>query len=307
MIDVSRPPQRGLLAFWGRGRGNQRVRVKPRASLARAADAVAAVGCRLLAVGRVLGKVSIAAAFLAAVGFGTRWAAAHVMASPRFALQQIQVSPTSRVRREEVLALAGVVEGERLLALDTDVIAARVARHPWIASVRVHRQLPSALAIDVNERRAAAVASLGGLYLIDETGRAFKRATMDEAEGLPVLTGIERGQYVDLRSPCEAAFREALGVVAACRALPTLPVLSEVNIDPRFGFTLFFRDGGAEVRLGRGAIDKKLATLGEILEALPGRGVRDAGSVRVIHLDGANRRRVPVALGPQLFTDATKK
>ena len=64
------------------------------------------------------------------------------MDSPRFALREVTVSPTSRVSYDEVLALAEVEEGDRLLALDTDAIAARVAEHPWVAEARVSRQLP---------------------------------------------------------------------------------------------------------------------------------------------------------------------
>src|SRR5688572_32678115 len=56
----------------------------------------------------------------------------------------------------EIRALAGVEEGDRLLAIDTDRVAARVAAHPWVARVRVRRQLPAALGIEITERRAAA-------------------------------------------------------------------------------------------------------------------------------------------------------
>ena len=52
-----------------------------------------------------------------------------------------------------------------------------LAAHPWIASARVRRELPSALAIEVTERRAVASALLGALYLLDAGGRPFKRAT----------------------------------------------------------------------------------------------------------------------------------
>ena len=73
------------------------------------------------------------------------------------------------------------------------------------ATVRVSRQLPSVLTIEISERHAAAVVNLGGLYLADVRGRPFKRATMDEAAGLPVITGVARGQYAARRDAVEAA------------------------------------------------------------------------------------------------------
>ena len=127
-----------------------------------------------------------------AAGWGGRWAVRYVVESPRFQVKQIDISALPHVRREELLALAGVGLGDRLLSIDTDAVAARLTTHPWVAAAQVKRHLPSVLHVDLVERRAAAVASLGGLYLVDENGRPFKRARMDEAEGLPVLTGIVR-------------------------------------------------------------------------------------------------------------------
>ncbi|HET6282045.1 MAG TPA: cell division protein FtsQ/DivIB, partial [Polyangia bacterium] len=168
---------------------------------------------------------------------------------------------------------------------------------------RVRRELPAALVIDLVERRAVAAALLGGLYLLDASGRPFKRATLEEADGLVVVTGVSREQYANFRAASEGAFREALAVVDSYRSQDALatrmgppdgtrPGLSEVHIDPRFGFSLFLYDGGGEIRLGRGGYDQKLARLDEILTALG----PHCDSVRVVHLDGPARDRVPVRL-----------
>jgi cell division septal protein FtsQ len=178
-----------------------------------------------------------------------------------------------------------------------------VARHPWVASVRVRRQLPAALSIEVTERHAAAAAALGALYLIDQRGHPFKRATMEEAEGLPVLTGIARAQYGAQSEVVEGAFREALALLEQYRAEPRPPI-SEVNIDGRFGMTLFLREGAAEIRLGRGEYSKKLARLDQIFEAVRADG--PAASLRVVHLDrpgGADGARIPVRLAEEKKKD----
>jgi cell division septal protein FtsQ len=235
-----------------------------------------------------------------------------VISSPRFWVRDIQTSTVLRsnalpagtvptpgsasvhVQRDEILALAGVDLGDRLLAVDTDVVAARVAAHTWVAGVRVRRRLPSVLNIEVTERVAVAAVALGGLYLVDETGRPFKRATMEEADGLPVISGVDRVKYVDMREVTEAALREALAIVAAWRERPGRPALSEINIDPRFGFALFLLEGGAEIRLGRGDTIKKLASFDQIFEAVKRSASSDVRAVRIVHLDGANGNRIPV-------------
>ncbi len=155
---------------------------------------------------------------------------------------------------------------------------------------------------------------LGGLYLIDESGHPFKRATLDEAEGLVLLTGVTRQQYASFRDASAAAYREALAILDEYRApvgspapapaapaaptatAPARPPLSEIHIDPRYGFSLLLYDGGAEIRLGRGDYTDKLERLDRILAGLSALGARGPAALRTVHLDGPNRDRVPVRL-----------
>ncbi len=315
---TNRPPPRGALptphtatpetdrarrGFLGWRRPNRRITVEQRSPFVWIGENLAALGRRLLFVGKVLAALAV---LVGAVALG-RLAVIHVVASPRFALREVRVGATTNVSRDDIIERAGVSLGSRLLALDTDQIAARLARHPWIAAARVRRDLPSTLVIDVTERHAAAVAVVGGLYLIDDRGHPFKHATLKEADGQVVLTGISRAEYTALPAATEAAFREALALFVAYQHPDSLatarhggsggarPALSEIHIDPRTGFSLFLYDGGGEIRLGRGAIADKLARLDEILAAFGPRGIAD---LRVVHLDGPASDRVPIRLAP---------
>lgn len=311
----SRRGPSGLLRF---RRRNRRVVVQPRSFSVWLSDAVVAVGRRLVVVGKVLAAL---AALVIVVELG-RLVMRQIIASPRFAVGEIRVAPTAHLDADVVRGLAGVAVGDPLLVVDTDAVAARLATHPWILAAHVRRELPRTLAIAVTERRAAAAALLGDLYLVDETGKPFKRADLDEADGLVVLTGVDRARYLALPEASEAAFREALALlfeyrrapaseattarpVGATAAAPTdaprRPALSEIHIDPRAGFSLFFYDGGGEVRVGRGPFAEKLARLDVILAALPSVGPtglersRSAlGRLRTVHLDGPRPDRIPV-------------
>lgn len=249
--------------------------------------------------GLVVVKALAAVAVLAGAAWAGQQAVRHVVASPRFAVREVRVNETTRLREEDVLAVAAVAPGDRLLSIDTDAVAARVASHPWVAAVRVSRELPSVLAIDVTERSAAAVAVLGGLYLLDESGHPFKRATLDEADGLVSITGISRLQYSAFRDASAAAYREALAILDEYRSPDSSkarPPLSEIHIDPHYGFSLVLYDGGAEIRLGRGDYTDKLERLDRILAGLPAFGAHGPASLQVVHLDGPNRDRVPIRL-----------
>ncbi len=293
-------PRRGFF----RKRSNRRVLVVRRSPFVWLGESLRFVASRLA----VVGKLAVVIVSVAGAGYGGRHLVRHVVSSPRFALREIRAAATPHVAHEDIVSLSGLHPGDRLLAIDTDAVAARVAAHPWVASVRVRRQLPSALAIDVIERRAAATALLGTLYLLDEAGRPFKRATLEEADGLPIITGLSREQYTLARGASEAAFREGLGLLAAYRAEDALgaarksagspagrPPLSEIHVDPRAGFSLVLYDGGGEVLLGRGDWSGKLARLDEILGAL---GPRGPAALRTVHLDGPSRDRVAVRLAP---------
>jgi cell division protein FtsQ len=270
---------------WFGRRRNRRVVVQRRSLFLMRGATLARLGRGAWLIVRVLGKIVAVLAVLVGAGWGGRWTVRHVVDSPRFQVKQIDIAPAQHVRREELLALAGVTLGDRLLSVDTDAVAAQLATHPWVAAAKVKRRLPSVLHIEIVERRAAAAASLSGLYLVDENGRPFKRARMDEAEGLPVLTGIGRDQYAKLPEASAAVFREALAVLDDYRTRPGRPGLSEVSIDPRFGFTLILLEGGAEIRLGRGATSKKLARFDQILEAVDKEHLGGLSAVRVVNLD----------------------
>jgi cell division protein FtsQ len=197
------------------------------------------------------------------------------------------------VPAEEIEELSGVSIGDQLLTVDPDQVARRLAAHPWIATARVRRELPSALAIEVTERRAVATALMGALYLLDDGGRPFKRATFEEADGLPVVTGVTREQYAALRPASEAVFREALTLLGSYGA--DRPKLSEVHVDPRAGFSLVLLDGAGEIRLGRGATEEKLARLDQIFGAV---GPRGPAALATVYLDGAVADRVTLRLAP---------
>lgn len=279
-----------------RRKSNKRVVVQRRPVLVAAADAMGAVG---RAVGRGVAKIVrpvAVLAFLAAAGFGGRWGLLHVLQSPRFAVALVDVGRTSHVSKDEIVALAGVSLGAKLLTVDPDEVAARVARHPWVLSVHVERKLPATLRIDVVERTAVAVAMLNGLYLVDADGHAFKRATTAEAVGRVILTGIERGQYAESPDVVRAAYRDALVLLDEYGRNTERPPLSEIRIDPRHGFSLHFLQSGAEVRLGTAAYSEKLARLDQILDALRRAGLDAPGVLRIVHLDGPAESRVSMRL-----------
>jgi cell division protein FtsQ len=224
----------------------------------------------------------LAVGALAAAGAVT-WRVAVVGDALR--LRDVAFLGLSRVRPEELLALSPVRRGDHLLAVDPAVVEAGLRRHPWVASAEVRRRLPHDLEVRVVERRAAAVAVLGDLYLVDGRGEVFKRAAPGDGLDLPVITGIEREAWIERREEIQPLLEGALALVEKWQALglSERAAVAEIHVDADYGTTVTTA-AGTEIRLGQLALEDKLSRLSRLLSTLETEG-RQA---QVIHLD--NRR-----------------
>jgi cell division protein FtsQ len=256
-------------------RGSNRRRVD-RVPGERRRDAVRALRATLPALGAV-GALALAGLLA--------WHT--LLAGDLLRIREIRFEGLARATPEELLELSPVQRGDHLLLSDPDVLAAALARHPWIASVEVERRPPRTLVVRVVERRAVALVDLGGLYLVDAKGEVFKRAAPGDGLDLPVITGISRDAWIDHRDEAEPLLSAALALLArwAERGLDRAEPVSEIHLDLEFGTTLFTGADGTEVRLGHGELPEKLERLERVLAAL----AADKERAEVLHLD--NRRR----------------
>jgi cell division protein FtsQ len=239
---------------------------------------------------RVLRGVSLALPAVLAVAAlgGAVWATWRIgVAGELLRIGAVRFEGLARVSETELRELSPVREGDHLFLSDLEGAEAALRRHPWIASVEVRRAFPPALVVSVQERRAAALVDLGGLYLVDDRGQIFKRAAPGDGLDLPLLTGIGREDWVSRRDEVEPVLAGALALLDRWseRGLGRRAPVSEIHVDPDYGVTVYAGDDGMEVRLGTGDLPQKLERLDRVLLAL------DAGKQRaeVVHLD--NRRR----------------
>ena len=176
-------------------------------------------------------------------------------------LREIEVSKLQRLKRDDVIAQAGVRPGDSMLGLRLQDIGSQLAKNPWIDKVQVRRYFPHTLAIEVVERVPVAVVNMGFLYYMDAGGTVFKPLTQGDSLDYPVITGVTEEDLA--RDP--VGTREALkGTVALMEQLRrgkgfTLADVSEIHLDKGFGLTLFTAAGGVPVRLGNGGYEAKLA------------------------------------------------
>ena len=173
-----------------------------------------------------------AAGSLAAVGTGAVVGYHWVTRSPRFAITAIEIRGTQHLSAAALLATLPVHTGENIFRTNLGVLEAALATEPWIASVSAQRELPHTLVLEIHERTAVAVAQVGpDAYLLDGAGHPFKRASGAEADGLPVVAGLERAAFA--RDPAGTALTVtvALAALATWDASPARPHAAAVDID----------------------------------------------------------------------------
>ncbi len=219
----------------------------------------------------------------------------YVSESPYFQVHQVLVDGGPRLSREELVQLAGITPGMRVLGADVDTMAARLRANPWIRSARVERELPDTLIIDVVEHVPAAYLAAGDLWLVDTLGQPFLIAPATLQERLPMLTvdaalmprsedgsalpeAARAAQLDTLRPALQAALNMAHSwtEMKLGRRFP----IGEIHIDGPRGYTIVVEgvvEGAAtgdatEVVLGRGPFREKLFRLEYVLESLRAQG-----------------------------------
>jgi cell division protein FtsQ len=219
-----------------------------------------------------------------------------VTGSPRFAIRAIEIRGADRLTADEVRAALPVSLGDNVFTASLDGVTARLRLHPWVASASAHRILPDTLVIEIREHAAAAIAMLGEPYLVDANGHPFKHAQLElhEAEGLPVITGIERSAYRTDPVTTAATIKTALAALARWRTEPGRPAIGEVHIDPLGALVLRTYDRGVAIELGAladAAVDPRLTTFDAAWAEL---SELERARARTIHLD-ARHDHVTVA------------
>lgn len=147
-----------------------------------------------------------------------------------------------------VRALSSSLRGERWITLDASAVIEAVEGLPWVRSVRVTRELPDAVRIEVEERFPVARALQGEtVWGVADDGTAALLPAGVETTALPRIEGLfaEDGTIVD-----DASSRIA-GLVGALRegGWPFASGLRVIDLNAPGGLSLLTGDD-VEIRLG---------------------------------------------------------
>lgn len=146
-----------------------------------------------------------AAAALVLVGTPAA-AAAWVLTTPRFALAETTVAGTAEVAAPWVEARLAPFAGRNLLALPLAEVETALDGHPWIAGVSLRKDLPRRLAVEIVERRPAAlVPGPDGLWLAERDGGRIVPASGDDRERFLLVVPPPGRQAVEVPAALDLA------------------------------------------------------------------------------------------------------
>lgn len=198
---------------------------------------------RRIAVLRDAGRKRLTAAIVAgalAVVLALAWAV--VFQSPWLSVSEFDVRGASYTDRAAITQAAASVRGDAMLTADLGQVRRQIEALPWVASVRVSRQWPRSVRIDVVERRpAASLFQVDGTWrLVDLDGRVLAASPNQPAGLVPIVAGgtvVVPGATVD-------GWRAQAILVAGHLAPALSSRLADVHLDPEGGVALSLRDGG---------------------------------------------------------------
>lgn len=121
---------------------------------------------------------------------------AELAAKAGFQVQRVEVTGMERVDQLKVYELVLAEKDRAMPLVDIDQVRADLLEYGWIKDARVSRRLPDTLAVEIIERKPAAVWQREGKYsLIDAEGIVLQHVKAGEGGELPVLNGADANRH----------------------------------------------------------------------------------------------------------------
>jgi cell division protein FtsQ len=258
------------------------------------------IGLAVRGVGAALMLILTSTAFI--------FAHDYFVHSRQFRASEIQVSGARRLDRQQVLAIAEIEEDANILAVNLNTARKRLLAQPWIAGAAVSRKIPSGLHLSITEEKALAILEMDReeRYLLNESGRVFKRMQPLEQENLPRVQGLN---HADLPVAGERMTEslEAVMTLLALAAKPGSPLplsaIDRIQVDHEVGITVAAEGVSRIIKLGFGRYARKCRELGRLMARLEKKNRLEA--VRTLDLFDVDR--IVITLAATDSAEAEKK
>ena len=188
-----------------------------------------------------------------------------------FRVNDIQVAGNSLYTAEQVIAAAGIAQGDNLVTIRRGATAAQImAELPYVESAQVERVLPDTVILTVTESDAVyqVAADDGTSWLMNGSGRMLEQADVT-ASSYPQILGITAqspAAGAQITTEQTAGLEAAEAVIALLKETDFLPEIVEINVERPYDIVLWY---GTRFEIHLGTTDQleyKFRYLAAILE-----------------------------------------
>ena len=195
-----------------------------------------------------------------------------------FKVETIDVTGAAHDTPEAVVAASGIQYGDNLMLVNRSETASRiVAGLPYVKSVRVRKQLPSTILLELTqaEPAAAVVSEYGDLWLVSDEGMLLEQITPDQAEAYLQISGFlillpAPGEQPELDEESQEKMAVAMDLIAALQDVELSVPVTRMDLEHLYDINLYCSDR-FQVRLGGAQdLDYKLRYLQAAMAQLTG-------------------------------------
>ena len=241
-------------------------------------------------------KAAVVLAVLPVLAYGALSFYRVLVTTEYLAVNTVVVTGADRVAPEEAVELSGIAEGQNILSFSAGEAAEALKTNPWVKTAEVKRRLPGAIEIIIDEREPVALVLLDkDFYVMDASGTVFKKYAVSDRLDLPVVTGLTKDGLKE--GGAEAAGLLQLMAVLRPREGFNLSDISEINVDPVFGLSIYTLDEGVRLAVGSGSFADKLASFDKVVTSRGGA----LGGIEAMDLN--NSRSVVVRFTTRAFKE----
>ena len=201
------------------------------------------------------------------------FAACFFIASVFFEVKNVEVTGTTRYSPEYVASLSGVEPGDKLLFINKIEISQNIfSELPFVKELKVRRQFPNTVVIEVTERTPAAKLVNGGIsYIIDEDAYLLDYTALGDEYTLPEIHGVAPSGY---ETGKQLVFEDPLMLESLRNVLTELvksdwiQSIGEINLEKIYEITFTYANRYTIILGDASELPYKLAVLREVLARL---------------------------------------
>ena len=186
--------------------------------------------------------------------------------------KNIKITGASIVSEEEFYSQLEILNGVELEEINLREVSLLLENNPYVKAVRVSRQYPSTLSIEIVEREPIAMLNIDPILMLDRDGIILPDQGKSDDFLIPCLSGFNPAKelYPSGQQTVSVKVQETMGLIT--RIIDTYPSLynniSEVTLNANDEYVIILADYPTKVILGNNDIWSKIEILGKFENSL---------------------------------------